>query len=204
MAGGAGHRAYDAKAVSSKRSLGFRVAAAGDAPAVAHLHAQSWRLHYRGAYADSFLDGDVLSDRLGVWSERLRQPGPDARTIVAEDGRLVGFAHVVFDEHPTWGSLLDNMHVEASHKRRGIGSRLLSLAAEAVLERGNGSAGLYLWVLEQNADARAFYESHGGACVGRERVSPPGGVAGRLAGSPLKFRYSWASPAILASGAKRS
>jgi hypothetical protein len=28
-----------------------------------NLHADSWRRHYRGAYADAFLDGDVLADR---------------------------------------------------------------------------------------------------------------------------------------------
>ena len=36
--------------------------------------------------------------------------------------------------------------------------------------------GLYLWVLEQNAGARAFYEARGGRCVGRDLVSPPGGL----------------------------
>jgi GNAT superfamily N-acetyltransferase len=36
--------------------LRFRAAGPGDAQAVAGLHADSWRRHYRGAYADSFLD----------------------------------------------------------------------------------------------------------------------------------------------------
>src|SRR5258708_16945646 len=90
----------------------FRLAGPGDAEAVAALHADSWRRHYRGAYSDAYLDGDVEGDRLAVWSERLRDRRTDYRTIVAEDaGRLVGFAHTVLDEDEAWGALLDNLHV---------------------------------------------------------------------------------------------
>jgi len=39
------------------------------------------------------------------------------------------------------------------------------------------SSGLYLWVLEQNSDARAFHAARGGACVERAEVPPPGGDA---------------------------
>jgi hypothetical protein len=35
----------------------IRVADSSDAPAIAALHAESWRRHYRGAYSDAFLDG---------------------------------------------------------------------------------------------------------------------------------------------------
>jgi ribosomal protein S18 acetylase RimI-like enzyme len=174
----------------------FRLAGPADAAAVAHLHADSWRRHYRGAYSDAFLDRDVLADRLAVWTERLREPDPLRCTILAEDGRLVGFANTVFDVDPTWGALLDNLHVVDGHKRRGIGSRLLAMTAEALIERPEGT-GLYLWVLEQNVEAQAFYNAHGGTCVGRHRASPPGGIPSRLTGSPTKLRYAWPDPTIL-------
>jgi len=176
--------------------LRFRRACPGDAEAVAHLHAASWRRHYRGAYSDAFLDGDVIADRLAVWSQRLREDDPSRCTILAEAGGVVGFAHAVFDEDAAWGALLDNMHVADGHKRRGIGSRLLALTAEAVLDRPERT-GLYLWVLEQNVDAQAFYEACGGECVGRDVVSPPSGMPGRLTGSPLKLRYVWPKPSVL-------
>ena len=116
--------------------LRFRLAGPADAEAVANLHADSWRRHYRGAYSDRFLDGDVVADRLAVWTDRLREPDPRRCTILAEDGNLLGFANTVFDNHPTWGALLDNLHVAHGHKRRGIGSRLLALTAEAVIGAG--------------------------------------------------------------------
>jgi ribosomal protein S18 acetylase RimI-like enzyme len=174
----------------------FRLAGPADAEAVANLHADSWRRHYRGAYSDAFLDGDVVADRLAVWTDRLRQPAPPRCTILAEDGSLVGFANTLFDDDPTWGALLDNLHVADGHRRRGIGSRLLALTAEAVVERPERT-GLYLWVLEQNVDAQAFYQARGGRCVGRGLASPPGAIASRLTGSPAKLRYAWPEPTVL-------
>jgi ribosomal protein S18 acetylase RimI-like enzyme len=174
----------------------FRLASAADAEAVANLHADSWRRHYRGGYSDAFLDGDVLADRLAVWTDRLREPDPRRCTILAEDGSLVGFANTLFDDDPTWGALLDNLHVADGHKRRGIATRLLGLTGEALIERPERT-GLYLWVLEQNLDAQAFYEARGGRCVERGRVSPPGGIASRVTGSPAKLRYAWREPTVL-------
>jgi ribosomal protein S18 acetylase RimI-like enzyme len=130
-----------------------------------------------------------------VWADRLREADPGRHTIVAEDVRgLIGFAHTAFEDDPTWGALLDNLHVSYGHRRRGIGSRLLALTARAVVERGTG---LYLWVLEQNAAAQAFYETCGARRVERAEAAPPGGVASRLTGSPGKLRYTWADPAVL-------
>ncbi len=169
--------------------LQLRPANPSDAEAIAALHADSWRRHYRGAYSDAFLDGDVISDRLAVWTDRLREPDPRRYTTVTEDGAgLIGFAHTAFDEDPIWGALLDNLHVAHGHKRRGIGSQLLALTAAAAIERRTG---LYLWVQEQNVAAQAFYETRGGECVDRALISPPGGVASRLNGSPVKLRYAW-------------
>jgi GNAT superfamily N-acetyltransferase len=177
--------------------LQFRVAGFSDAEGIAVLHAESWRRHYRGAYSDAFLDGDVTADRLAVWADRLRTPDLGCRTIVAESGGgLLGFAHTVFDDDPSWGALLDNLHVADGHKRRGVGSRLLALTAQAVADRADRT-GLYLWVLEQNLDAQAFYRARGGMCVGWRSVSPPGGVPGRLNGSPAALRYAWPDPTVL-------
>lgn len=173
----------------------FRLAHASDAGAIAALHADSWRRHYRGAFSDEFLDGDVDADRLAVWTERLREPDPNTHTIVGEDDDgLVGFAHTVFEADSRWGALLDNLHVVHDEKRRGIGSRLLALTARAVAER---STGLYLWVLEQNLDARAFYEARGGRYVERVPVPAPAGMSSRLKGSPFGLRYAWPDPAVL-------
>jgi ribosomal protein S18 acetylase RimI-like enzyme len=88
------------------------------------------------------------------------------------------------------------MHVAHSHKRQGVGSDLLVQTAKAVAGRAQ-LTGLYLWVLEQNVDAQAFYEASGAGRVERAPVHPPGGVPGRLNGSPHKLRYAWDDPSAL-------
>jgi GNAT superfamily N-acetyltransferase len=175
----------------------FRAAGSDDAEKVALLHADSWRRHYRGAYADSFLDGDVAADRRSVWSARLAAPA-NSMTVVAEDDTgLVGFVHVVFDYDDRWGSLIDNLHVTHDRRRTGIGTSLLTCAAEAVVERASDKA-MYLWVLEQNPAAQRFYRAFGGTCVEKATVSPPGGVPDRLNGSPNKLRFTWPDASLLA------
>jgi hypothetical protein len=100
----------------------FRLAGPADAEAVANLHADSWRRHYRGAYSDAFLDGDVVADRLAVWTDRMREPDPRRCTILAEDGSLVGFANTVFDDDPSWGALQGGFQrLPAAHRNRSLG-----------------------------------------------------------------------------------
>ena len=177
--------------------LRLRRGGAEDAEAVAALHADSWRRHYRGAYSDLFLDGDVHGDRLRTWTQRLAARDGSTVTILAEDadGALIGFAHVVFDDDPQWGSLLDNLHVTYQHKRGGIGRRLMAEAAREVVAHGPG--GFYLWVLEQNVQAQAFYDAMGGRRVERAFAAAPGGNPANLAGTPAKLRYVWAEPGSL-------
>jgi GNAT superfamily N-acetyltransferase len=168
----------------------FRSATAEDAEQIAILHADSWRRHYRGAYADSFLDGDIVTDRRAVWSSRLATAA-DTETILAEhDNRLVGFAHVAFDADARWGSLVDNLHVLNSRRRSGIGTELLGRAAQAVAECASGNA-MYLWVLQQNTDAQQFYRACGATRVETAAVPPPGGDPSRLNGTPSCLRMAW-------------
>ncbi|MDQ0718001.1 glutamate dehydrogenase/leucine dehydrogenase/GNAT superfamily N-acetyltransferase [Streptomyces luteogriseus] len=187
---------------SPTASLRLRAAGPDDAENMALLHADSWRRHYRGAYSDAFLDGDVVADRRSVWSSRLSAPSGSATVVAEDDTGLAGFVHVVFDEDARWGSLVDNLHVTQHRRRTGLGTALLSRAAAAVTERARGNA-MYLWVLEQNTAAQEFYRALGGACAEKAPVSPPGGVAHRLAGSPAKLRFTWPDASLLARTGRR-
>jgi GNAT superfamily N-acetyltransferase len=175
----------------------WRVAHAGDAEQVATLHAASWRRHYRGAYADSFLDGDVLADRRAVWSARLAEPAGTITVLAEDGGGLAGFVHVVLDEDAAWGSLVDNLHVALPRQRTGLGTALLSHAAQRVLERAT-HPGALLWVLRQNTAAQRFYRARGGARVEEAPVPPPGGVPSRLNGRPVGLRIAWPDASVLA------
>ena len=182
-------------------TFSVRPARPGDAEGIARLHADSWRRHYRGAYADSFLDGDVEADRREVWTARLAEPGHDATlpgatlrgaTLLAEDaGGLAGFVHTVFDEDPRWGSLIDNLHVRADLRRTGIGTRLLADAFQAIAAAASAPS-IYLWVLEQNVAAQAFYRSRGATRAERCPCRPPTiPVVGDLITTALSSYIVW-------------
>src|SRR3954468_6152333 len=100
----------------SPHPVRLRAAGPPDAGRIAELHADSWRRHYRGAYSDSFLDGDVVADRRSVWTGRLAAPAGSETVVAEQDGGLLAFLHVVLDDDPRWGSLIDNLHV--THDRR--------------------------------------------------------------------------------------
>jgi GNAT superfamily N-acetyltransferase len=178
----------------------FRAAVHGDADAIARLHTDSWRRHYRGAYSDAFLDGEATGFLRALWTERFAVPDEQARTIVAtSDGVIVGVAHTIFGRDATWGSLVDNLHVAYGMKRQGIGRGLLARSGQAVAG-WSPSSGLYLWVLEHNDPARAFYDAMGGTCAERCDAPMPGGDPANLNGRPARLRYVWPDPSRLGQG----
>ena len=68
---------------------------------------------------------------------------------VAElDRRIIGF--VALD-----GALLEHLYVHPDFQRRGVGAALIAKARELRPDD------FRLWVFQQNAQARRFYESHG-------------------------------------------
>jgi ribosomal protein S18 acetylase RimI-like enzyme len=136
----------------------------------------------------------VFGERLAVWGERLTRQTADRGTVVAErDGVVIGFAHVVFEDDPRWGALVDNLHVAHDAQRQGIATRLMAEVARRVQQRIPPS-GLYLWVLEQNANAQAFYDACGGTVVERAvRKTPASETVNAL-------RYAWPDVADLVAG----
>jgi ribosomal protein S18 acetylase RimI-like enzyme len=168
--------------------LRYRFATPADADAIAALHADSWSRHYRGAYPDAYLDR-APEDRRAVWQERFRVASDDQFTIVAElQDDLAGFAHTCLDADPKFGALLDNVHVSYNLKRQGVGRALMAETAAALLERRSASP-LYLWVLQQNLAAQAFYAAVGGTVVEEELARPiPGGGTARV------YRVAWPDP----------
>jgi ribosomal protein S18 acetylase RimI-like enzyme len=168
----------------------IRVATSADSPRIAALHAASWRYAYRGALSDEYLAGDLESDRRQLWARRLAEPTENQRVLIAEDGcHLLGFACVYVGEDPQWGSYLNNIHVVQAAQGRGIGRLLLHVTAQAC--RSSHPGGLYLWVLQSNTKAQAFYARHGAKNTGADLWEAPGGTT-----APL-FRFSWESVVFL-------
>ena len=165
-----------------------RTATIEDAPAIADLHARSWRATYRGSYRDEYLDGPVDDDRLTVWTSRLTDPPPNQIVVVAEDeGRIVGFACAYGGHDAEWGSFLDNIHADPHRHRDGIGTQLF-LTIVGWCREHYPEHGLYLSVLERNTNAQRFYLKLGGMDRGGEPSSSQWAM-----GTVEVRRYAWAT-----------
>jgi ribosomal protein S18 acetylase RimI-like enzyme len=162
----------------------LRHATPDDAHAIAHLHAASWRHAYRGALSDAYLAGDIDAERTAVWIERLTNPATAQRVLVTDGTPLLGFACVNLRDDATWGTRLDNLHVAPAAHGRGIGAQLMWAVGDLCRAEAP-DAGLWLYVLQQNARAIRFYRSHGGVEVGGGLWEAPDGSR-----SP-RFRYAW-------------
>jgi GNAT superfamily N-acetyltransferase len=178
-------------------TLRIRRATPTDAAAVARIHTESWRHHYRGMYADHYLDGNLYADRLSTWTERLARDPERHVTLIAErDGRTVGFAHLTLDADAAWGTLLDNLHVLHAERGKGVGTRLLSEVAR-ISAQLRPQAGLFLWVLDKNVQGIGFYESRKGTLRDSEPPAPPGGNPLNLVPGTRRIRVTWTNPSAL-------
>ena len=172
-----------------RKMIKYRTASQADMQAVAQLHALSWQENYRGILTDHYLDQEVLADRFSIWQKRFRDPAPNQHIVLAEDmeGVLIGFACAFLDDHPEFGTLVDNLHVRSSWKGHGIGRQLMKRVALWTLEQ-DAKAKIYLWVLSDNQGARKFYDRMGGINHREIYGEDPGG------GSSYKCLYFWPTP----------
>ncbi|SCL19385.1 L-amino acid N-acyltransferase YncA [Micromonospora rhizosphaerae] len=147
----------------------LRPATEADLMPVGALHQRS-----RVAAYSSFLPPEALAEptpeALGrYWVERWAWERDEHRMTVAErDGRLVGFSYLGPDDEgdPATG-LLNAIHLDPDERGRGTGRELMIDALAAMRSRGWFRA--VLWVLRENAHARAFYERGGWTPTGAER-----------------------------------
>jgi ribosomal protein S18 acetylase RimI-like enzyme len=162
----------------------IRDAALGDAPAMGQLHVAAWRAAYAGSMGAAFLASLDPLEREALWRDQICA---GAHVLVAlESGLVRGFA-CFGAEHadapaPRVGELYAiNLHPDAW--RRGIGARLLAAVVARLRDAGFREA--VLWVVRENARARAFYERFGWRGDGAEKDD--GGVTGPLV-HELRYR----------------
>ncbi len=172
----------------------LRIAEYKDYERIAHLHAESWKRHYRGILSNSYLDKDVLDDKLLIWQIRLTNPPFNQHIVLAEDGEhLLGFACLFGNHDFERGSFIDALHVEDGYRGRGIGKQLLLAVAEWQQQYFKDS-GLYLEVVSQNTSAIEFYRHIGGKEC-QERVwQAPGGT------EIMEKVFRWSNAQSLVSG----
>jgi GNAT superfamily N-acetyltransferase len=160
----------------------IRDAMTADLPAIAEIHASSWRAAYRGILPDAFLDGDLLEERNTRWSGIAERMGPRDNLLIATEGKravgfIAGWTSVTLGCEDGYGLFIDNLHVRPDLRGNKYGESLFrALARNATGDNKTADAktGAYLWLLDGNAPAHRFYNRLGGR-DGERRMIELGG-----------------------------
>ena len=168
-----------------------RRAVPADAAAIARIHVRAWQVAYRGLVPDDVLDGLSVEQWEIGWLKMISDTESSPITFVAErDGHVVGFvAHAApsrdEDAHGRTAEV-GAIYVDPGAWRSGVGSALMDAALD---ELRNGSwSELTLWVLAENAGARAFYAHYGFQPDGAEVLHEQSGQSEIRLRASLKSR----------------
>lgn len=140
----------------------IRPATPADAEAVAAVQIASWQVAYAHLFSPEELAAITLAERTELW----RRFPP----IVAEiDRKIVGFVAVGNGE-------LYAIYVHPDHWGTGVGRELMRSGEEELLRLGHTS--VFLWVFEDNPQARRFYEAAGWSTDGARKDAELFGMSG--------------------------
>jgi len=144
--------------------LTVRRAEEKDIPGVLGLLSEVLEIH-AGIRPDIFVPGTTkyTEDEL---AEMFRDDERPVYVAAEEDGRVLGYAFCVIERQPDAAFMvpfesfyIDDLCVEASARKRGIGAMLFRHVKEEAVRRGFYEITLNVW--EGNDAARRFYESMG-------------------------------------------
>lgn len=123
---------------------------------ISRVYEESWKYAYRGIVPQSYLD----SIPSGRWADAADRNGTRS-LILLDKERIVGTSSVSrsrFTELSDWGEII-SLYLLPEYIGKGFGRALLCAATEEL--RNMGFESILLWVLEENARARRFYERSG-------------------------------------------
>jgi ribosomal protein S18 acetylase RimI-like enzyme len=146
----------------------IREARLADVEAIARVHVDSWRVAYREIIPAEIIQGRTLEQRIEQWRGIVTaaSDGEGWVHVAAEDDEVIGFvsARASGDAGSAGVGEVAAIYVAPERWRARAGSALLQSAVGALRAAGFGEA--TLWVLRDNAPARAFYEREGWAADG--------------------------------------
>ncbi|MFZ2014345.1 MAG: GNAT family N-acetyltransferase [Nocardioides sp.] len=142
-----------------------------DLEEMGRVHVQVWQEAYAGLMPDEYLA--ALDPTVGParWRERIEQPyGAVVWWVARDDDGIVGMATAGpgRDDDAPAGLELYAINVLRRAHGTGIADDLMAVAV--------GDRAAYLWVLDGNERALAFYRRHGFADEGGRKPEPDTGV----------------------------
>jgi GNAT superfamily N-acetyltransferase len=135
-----------------------------DAAGIAAVHAAAWEQAYRKLLPEIADAAPTIDERTDRWSQLVRADHAQAFTLVAErGGKVVGFCSLATPgreaEPEERTADIAAFYVDPKRWRNGIGSALITQARDELGE--SGWLAVTVWVLAENAPARAFWAKFG-------------------------------------------
>ena len=146
------------------QELVVRNAVADDADAMGLLHVRAWQSAYRGVMPDAYLDGLQAEERVAMWRSRISRTELPPLLVAELAGDVVGFATFGLAQGESGSTSVGQLYalnIDPAHWGKGIGRALLHEVSTALTAMKFHEA--VLWVVPENARARALYESEGWA-----------------------------------------
>ena len=127
-----------------------------DLKEISHIYEESWKWAYKGIIPQNFLD----SIAEGKWIGHLKKN--EMTSFAAElNGTIIGTASVCrsrFECFADYGEIV-SIYFLPEFTGRGYGTLLIERTLDELRSMGFEKA--FLWVLEDNLNARRFYEKNG-------------------------------------------
>jgi ribosomal protein S18 acetylase RimI-like enzyme len=165
-------------------------AGSSDAAALARVHVEAWRETYGGILPAAYLSSLSVPGQMRRFRRRLMIDSEF--TLLAETAsEPVGYCAGDWARQPGLNGAggpsgegeIHTLYVLRRAQRAGLGRALLIAGARVLAARGATS--MVLWVLRDNAPARAFYERMGGRGEGVSGEWVGGGIVASVG-------YRWA------------
>lgn len=142
--------------------MNIRRATPEDAPTLAKVHVDSWQAAYQGIVPASHLERFTYQRREDAFRQALSANTEETYLITDNDQAIailtIGPSRDDDLDTTTTGELW-GIYIRPEYWRKGVGSRLVH-EAESMLQ-SRGYTQVVLWVLEDNINARQFYERVG-------------------------------------------
>jgi ribosomal protein S18 acetylase RimI-like enzyme len=142
-----------------------------DATALGRVHVEVWRQAYDGLMPADYLVGLEAVAFADAWRNRLADPPSQELRLVARDDLGIAAFSIAgpprIDDPPAAWELYA---INLLPRVQGTG------LADELLDRSLGDRAAYLWVIEGNERAQAFYRKHGFADDGGRAIDEPSGA----------------------------
>ena len=149
-----------------KNKFLIRTAKYEDIEKIVDINIKDWKKVYKGIIDDNILNNLNKHEKI----EKCRKNYNEGNVIVAEkNGTILGYCK--YDDNVVYENNIDSeiiaLYVDCDNFGNGIGKELLEYVKKEL--KSKNKTKMIIWCLEENKNARKFYEKMGGSILADEK-----------------------------------